>query len=322
MNRNCLVFCVLVCSCFVVHIASAAGGGGGGAGANLGSGGGGGRGLNKVFQEGTALLSSGECEEAEKKFRTVLKAVPKNPEASYLRGAALACLGKHKEAARWFGKAIRYDRKMYPAYEKLGRSHLVLGQREDAEKQLGKLKSLLKKCGSKCPANLREAYSDLAAALLAVEEQNTGTDTGTEKVPGDANGEGQHGLLFDRVPDPNASYRGAVELIHSERFEDAIDSLRRLASAIGPHPDVLNYLGYAYRRLERYEQAETYYEQALTIDPLHRGANEYLGEMYVELGRLDEARARLAVLDEACPFACAEYEDLERVLEQRVVAAQ
>ena len=106
------------------------------------------------------------------------------------------------------------------------------------------------------------------------------------------------------------------------RFEDAIDSLRRLASAIGPHPDVLNYLGYAYRRLERYEQAETYYEQALTIDPLHRGANEYLGEMYVELGRLDEARARLAVLDEACPFACAEYEDLERVLEQRVVAAQ
>jgi hypothetical protein len=58
------------------------------------------------------------------------------------------------------------------------------------------------------------------------------------------------------------------------------------------------------------------------LDPMHRGANEYLGEMWVELGRLDEARKRLAILDQACPFGCTEYEDLERVIGLRVVAAK
>jgi hypothetical protein len=44
--------------------------------------------------------------------------------------------------------------------------------------------------------------------------------------------------------------------------------------------------------------------------------------MWVELGRVEEARGRLAILDEACPFGCAEYEDLKRLIELRLVAAQ
>jgi hypothetical protein len=40
----------------------------------------------------------GECERAEKRFRKVLKAVSKNPEANFLRGMALQCEGEHKAA--------------------------------------------------------------------------------------------------------------------------------------------------------------------------------------------------------------------------------
>ena len=291
----------------LAQLASAAGGGGGGGG-NFG----GGRGadLNEEFKQGTELLTSGDCKKAERKFRKVLKVVAKNPEANYFRGLALSCQDKHKAATRWFKKAVRYDAKLYPAYEKLGRSYLALGEQGDAEEQLTKLRALMKKCGDACPKTLRAAHSALAAALLAGEE------------PGEAESSDPHGLLFDPVADPEAFYLGAVELIHSEEFEAAIEALRQLTLQVGPHADLLNYLGYAHRRLERFEEAETYYEQALVIDPLHRGANEYLGEMFVELGRLDEARHRLAILDQACPFGCAEYEDLERMIEKRLVAAQ
>ncbi|MBW2231407.1 MAG: hypothetical protein JRG92_15150 [Deltaproteobacteria bacterium] len=63
-------------------------------------------------------------------------------------------------------------------------------------------------------------------------------------------------------------------------------------------------------------------QQDLALEPMHRGANEYLGELFLELGRIDRAKERLAVLDRACPFGCAEYEDLRRRIESRSVAAR
>jgi len=208
-------------------------------------------------------------------------------------------------------KAVRYDDEMYAAYEKLGISYLALGETEDAKGQLHRLETLKLDCGETCSSALLEARASLASAIADLEA--------TKLAP---NRSDQHGLLFDRVAEPKTAYLGAVQLINSQQFERAIEVLRQLTAEIGPHPDVLNYLGYASRRLGRFRRAQQYYEQALILDSLHRGANEYLGEMWVELGLLDEARERLAMLDKACPFGCAEYSDLERLIESRVVASQ
>lgn len=310
-----------VCFALSVQLASAAGGGGGDGGGGLGGGGGRGPDLNETFRDGMALLAEGDCKKAARKFRTILKAVKRNPEANYLQGVALACQGKHKAATRSLNKAVRYDEKLYDAYEKLGRSYLALGQPEKAEAQLVRLDAFKQECGEECPERLRKAHAKLASVIDRLEDAET-EESARETGEPDEGGEDQHSLLFDPVAAPDASYLSAVELINSERFEHAIEGLRKLTGAIGPHPDVLNYLGYAHRRLGLFDRAQTYYEQALAIDPLHRGANEYLGEMWVELGRPADARRRLAVLDEACPFGCAEYEDLKRVIEMRVVAAQ
>jgi Flp pilus assembly protein TadD len=293
--------------------AIAAGGGGGGGGGGSGGLGGGGRGpdLAKVYREGVELLADGDCEKAERKFRTVVKAVSRNPEANYMRGVAYQCQGKHKRATRYLKKAVRYDDEMYAAYEKLGISYLALGEEKDAKRQLDYLETFKQGCDETCPATLLEAHANLASAVAAGETDEA-----------DPVGRDQHGLLFETVAEPQAVYLSAVQLINSQRFEQAIAELRQLTAELGPHPDVLNYLGYASRRLGRFERAQAYYEQALTLDPMHRGANEYLGEMWVELGRLDNARERLLVLDRACPFGCAEYRDLERLIGLRVVAAQ
>ena len=50
------------------------------------------------------------------------------------------------------------------------------------------------------------------------------------------------------------------------------------------------------------------------FDPRHLGANEYLGELYAETGKLDLAKERLAVLEAACGKSCEEREDLAKAI--------
>jgi tetratricopeptide (TPR) repeat protein len=142
---------------------------------------------------------------------------------------------------------------------------------------------------------LNAAHTDLKAVV-----------DGTAAAPGD-----QSSLLFDRIKDPNAAYLGAVALINGGEFESAIVELTKLLEAIGPHADVLNYLGYTHRKMGYFDQALGYYRQALAADPSHRGAHEYLGELYIQTGQRDKAARQLDRLAELCPFGCAEFDDLE-----------
>jgi tetratricopeptide (TPR) repeat protein len=79
--------------------------------------------------------------------------------------------------------------------------------------------------------------------------------------------------------------------------------------------DMLNLLAYSQRKLQRFDEALVNYQKALDIEPEHRGANEYLGELYLQLGQLDKAQERLQVLDEACFFGCDEFDELEEAIE-------
>ena len=58
-----------------------------------------------------------------------------------------------------------------------------------------------------------------------------------------------------------------------------------------------------------------FYLKALKINPKHKGAHEYLGELYVETGQLAKAREMLADLEKLCGnTSCEEYEDLEKAI--------
>jgi tetratricopeptide (TPR) repeat protein len=112
--------------------------------------------------------------------------------------------------------------------------------------------------------------------------------------------------------DGDASYLQASALINEGRYEDALHSLRAAGVALGPHPDVLTYQGFANRKLGRFDAAIGYYSAALKLNPHHRGANEYLGEYYVEIGDLSKANVQLRTLDRICRFGCEEAEELRR----------
>ena len=80
--------------------------------------------------------------------------------------------------------------------------------------------------------------------------------------------------------------------------------------------DGFNLLGYSLRNLKKYDESLVAYKQALTLDPKHKGAHEYIGIAYVQMGQLDKAKEHLASLDKICPLSCEEYRDLKKAIAQ------
>jgi len=54
-----------------------------------------------------------------------------------------------------------------------------------------------------------------------------------------------------------------------------------------------------------------HYNEALRLDPKHRGAHEYIGEAYLMSGNVGKAKEHLAQLDRLCTFGCEEYTKLK-----------
>lgn len=110
----------------------------------------------------------------------------------------------------------------------------------------------------------------------------------------------------------------AQAAIKAGKYEEAIRLLKEVAVSEPKNADVQNLLGYSHRKLKQFDLALQYYQEALRLEPLHRSANEYLGELYLETGQLAKAEERLRVLEKACPWfwRCEEYDDLKADVEK------
>ena len=75
--------------------------------------------------------------------------------------------------------------------------------------------------------------------------------------------------------------------------------------------DAWNLIGFSSRKLGDYVTSEAAYDKALAIDPKHKGALEYKGELYLTLGNLAGAEELLARLRRSCSFNCSEVQDLK-----------
>ena len=93
----------------------------------------------------------------------------------------------------------------------------------------------------------------------------------------------------------------------------ALDKLEKAYEKDKKNADILNYLGFALRKTGDFKKAEKFYLEGLALDSEHLGINEYLGELYVQTGRIDLAKERLQVLS-GCK--CEEYEELKELIEK------
>lgn len=106
------------------------------------------------------------------------------------------------------------------------------------------------------------------------------------------------------------------KLIKGEKYQQAITEIDEALGDTPDDADLLNLVAYSHRKLGHFEIALENYLKALKIDPEHRGANEYLGELYLQLGQPEKAEERLAVLDKECFFGCEEYDELKQAIEE------
>lgn len=108
----------------------------------------------------------------------------------------------------------------------------------------------------------------------------------------------------------------AQKEIKANQYDAAIKTL--LAANQPNSADWNNLLGYAQRKKTPPDltAAERYYQAALKIDPKHRGALEYYGELFLMKNDLAGAEQMLARLNKACFLPCEEYRELKHEIAQ------
>jgi tetratricopeptide (TPR) repeat protein len=251
------------------------------------------------YRKGIDALKAQKYSDAKASFKKVLDVAPTDAATNFLAGMADAGLNDLKSAQKHYEKAVKEDKKLVAAHQELGVTYAKLGQKDKAQAELAILQKLDQDCAGTCKdaKAIKDAIVAVQAALGAPTQASLQTNPP---------------LLFASAEAGDSAYLEAVGLINEGKYEQAIVSLDRAKASFGAHPDILTYLGFANRKLGRYDVAISYYRQALAAAPQHKGATEYYGELMVERGDLAGAKAMLAKLDSWCTFGCAESDELRR----------
>jgi len=106
----------------------------------------------------------------------------------------------------------------------------------------------------------------------------------------------------------------AERLLDKGNVQEAIRNLKITSQQYRYNADVWNLLGFAYRQDDNLDAANEAYMQALAINRHHLGALEYQGELFIAIGKLDDARVNLRLMSDLCPIGCAEQRDLEAAI--------
>jgi tetratricopeptide (TPR) repeat protein len=110
-------------------------------------------------------------------------------------------------------------------------------------------------------------------------------------------------------------YHAAYALIYNKNdYVGGIAALRALG--YDDHPDVATLLGYANRKLGRYDDAKVWYERALAADPDHALTWSYYGMWQVEQGNVLKAKDDLEKVRLICGNTdCRPYRMLKEVID-------
>jgi tetratricopeptide (TPR) repeat protein len=116
------------------------------------------------------------------------------------------------------------------------------------------------------------------------------------------------------VEDFVAGYKAAYALIYEKgEYEAAITALRALDH--DDNADVANLIGYASRKLGRYDDAKVWYERSLAADPNHAVTWSYYGMWQAEQGNLLKAKDDLEKVRLICGTTCEPYKMLKDVID-------
>jgi tetratricopeptide (TPR) repeat protein len=150
----------------------------------------------------------------------------------------------------------------------------------------------------------------ILGATVSVANVTLAADSGNSPPPPPAPSGGNGGQMQE---DFLSGYRLAHALIYDKGdYVAGIAVLRALGH--DEHPDVATLVGYASRKLGRYDDAKYWYEKALAADPKHATTLSYYGMWHAEQGNLLKARDELEKVRLVCGTDCEPYKQLKAVI--------
>ena len=162
------------------------------------------------------------------------------------------------------------------------------------------------------------AFAVSAGPLLAAEGGNTAYPPQQEtKSP-----KGQKGQTGQKKKKQNQGelqqlrekYQHARALILDGQYEDGIAAMHAIGD--DDNAEIANFIGYASRKLGRYEDSKFWYEKALAADPNHVRTWSYYGMWHAEQGNKLMAQEYLEKVHLLCGnTSCEEYVKLKGVIE-------
>ena len=119
------------------------------------------------------------------------------------------------------------------------------------------------------------------------------------------------------VAQGGTAFAQARDLVLNGQYDAGIAAMRALK--FDDHPDIATFIGLAYRKLGRTDEAKSWYERALAADPSHKLALSYYGMMRAEQGDLAGARTNLIKIGQICGDTnCNEYQALQAVIASKI----
>ena len=117
-----------------------------------------------------------------------------------------------------------------------------------------------------------------------------------------------------RSEDP--AVKSAKDAIAAGDYASAQSGLKVALAGDPDNADLHNLYAYSIRKGANPDMALVFkhYQEALRIDPKHRGTQEYIGEAYLMTGNLSKAKEHLAAPDKIYFFGCTEYDMLKKAI--------
>lgn len=218
--------------------------------------------LRTLYHEAAKLQSAGQLDEAEKRYRLILQAAPKNPEVQF-QMAKIAVLRKDYVQAL---AHLEVARTAKPKEQAIWRQMAEILR---AQKDLSRTKQFLKQART---AGLPAAfYQELEKKLNPTGKAASRVSTG--------------------AADPKA-IQAAIRTLQAGKPAEAEQRVRALLADNPDLPVLYNILGSALGAQGRLQDARPAFEKALQLQPDYTEARDVYGRLLMQLGAYDKAEAQ------------------------------
>ena len=108
-------------------------------------------------------------------------------------------------------------------------------------------------------------------------------------------------------------YAKGRKALDTKNWVLAVASFKKVVADNPKNADAHNLLGYSYRAMGKFDESFAAYDNALAIDPKHKGALEYSGMGYLKTNQKAKAEAQLRRLTAICA-GCPETTSLAKAV--------